>query len=91
MKLVHFPYIEGFCFRLCFEDGSTLETDLSQLIKEHVCLEQLSSAKIDPDWGCLEFNEGRIDIKPETKQKKDRPEGDGPPRKKTSPRLAQAR
>ena len=51
---------------IVFQDGSTLETDLSQLIKEHVCLEQLSSAKIDPDWGCLEFNEGRVDIEPKT-------------------------
>ena len=66
MKLVHFSYVEGFCFRLCFEDGSTFEADLSKLIKEHVCLEQLSSAKIDPDWGCLEFNEGKVDIEPKT-------------------------
>ena len=55
-----------FCLRLRFEDGSNLETDLSKLIKEHVCLEQLSSAKIAPDWGCPEFNEGRVDIEPKT-------------------------
>jgi hypothetical protein len=66
MKLVEFSYLESHCFQLSFEDGSVLEADLSELLRKHLPLNQIHSARIDPDWGCLEFNEGRVDITPQT-------------------------
>jgi len=36
------------------------------LIGKHVSLDQLNTAHIDPEWGCLEFNAGFVDIEPKT-------------------------
>jgi len=36
------------------------------LIGHYVALDALNSARIDTEWGCLEFNDGKIDIEPKT-------------------------
>jgi hypothetical protein len=36
------------------------------LIEKHVSLQQIKTAQINSDWGCLEFNKGMVDIEAKT-------------------------
>ncbi len=65
MKLRSFQN-DGFTFTLTFADGESVRIDLRPLIGEHVAEDDLASARIDPDWGCLEFRDGVVDIAPAT-------------------------
>ncbi len=66
MKLRDFKQLDGYRFRLFFESGETWDADLEDLLDQHVPVEALPTARIDPDWGCLEFLDGRVDIEPKT-------------------------
>ncbi|MEA3331953.1 MAG: DUF2442 domain-containing protein [Campylobacterota bacterium] len=66
MKLIKFNIIKNYIFDLYFEDDTMKRVDLSNLIKSKVSKEELSSAHIDSDWGCLEFKNGYVDIDPKT-------------------------
>lgn len=66
MKLQEFKQIDGYKFFLTFDDGVQKEVNLKELLEEKVALQELSSASIDLDWGCLEFKNGLVDIEPKT-------------------------
>ena len=66
MRLKHFKLTNDYIFDLDFEDGTHTTVDLSPLIGLKVSTEELQSANIDKDWGCLEFNDGLVDIEPKT-------------------------
>jgi len=66
MKLKHIEHREAYRFLLVFENGETQETDLKDLIGGPVGLDALDTARIDSEWGCLEFNDGMVDIEPKT-------------------------
>ncbi len=66
MKLKHFEHYDGYRFLLVFENGEAKEADLTDLIGHHVSADALNTARIDPEWGCLEFNDGQVDIEPKT-------------------------
>ena len=66
MKLIKFTYQKNYKFILFFENGKKKESDLKKLIEKHVSLQQIKTAKINLDWGCLEFNNGMVDIEPKT-------------------------
>ncbi|MGZ5007841.1 MAG: DUF2442 domain-containing protein [Methylobacter sp.] len=66
MKLKHFEHCDGYLFLLTFENGEVKGADLTDLIGQYVSLDTLNTARIDPEWGCLEFNEGKVDIEPKT-------------------------
>lgn len=66
MKLRHFEHQEGYHFVLTFENGEIRQADLQDLIGTYVVLDMLSTARINPEWGCLEFDGGRVDIEPKT-------------------------
>jgi len=66
MKLIKFTHQVGYQFILFFENGESIECDLKNLIEKHVSLQQLKTAQINNDWGCLEFNAGMSDIEPKT-------------------------
>ena len=66
MKLQNFKQIDGYSFFLAFDNGLQKEVDLQELLKDKVVLEELKSASIDKDWGCLEFKNGIVDIEPKT-------------------------
>jgi len=66
MKLKHIEQRKGYLFGLTFANGEFIETDLAPLIAGHVALTELTSARIDQDWGCLEFKNGAVDIEPST-------------------------
>jgi hypothetical protein len=66
MKLKHFEHLYAYRFLLTFENGEPKETDLFALIGHYVSLDALNTARINPEWGCLEFNGGKVDIEPKT-------------------------
>ena len=66
MKLDKFTNIEEYVFKFDFEDGTHKIVDIGPLIQSKVSTEDIKSAHIDKDWGCLEFNDGMIDIDPGT-------------------------
>ncbi len=65
MKLKHFEHIVAYRYLLIFENDEH-KVDLIDLIGNHVSLDQLNTAHIDAEWGCLEFNGGIVDIEPKT-------------------------
>ncbi len=66
MKIRHFEHQNAYRFLLTFENGEIRDTDLLGLIGKHVAMDSLNTAHIDPDWGCLEFLNGQVDIEPNT-------------------------
>jgi len=66
MKLKSFVYKEGYIFLLEFADHRTAEIDLSPLLKPYVEPLDMNTAEIDPEWGCLMFQDGMVDIEPKT-------------------------
>jgi len=66
MKLRQFEQHRDYVFGLTFANGEFIEADLAPLLKDHVDATELASARIDQDWGCLEFKNGAVDIEPNT-------------------------
>jgi hypothetical protein len=66
MKLNKVEHRGSYVFALTFNNDELIETDLSSLIEHHVAVSEVNSARIDPDWGCLEFKNGAVDIEPKT-------------------------
>jgi hypothetical protein len=66
MKLVSIEHQKGYLFTLTFENGESKDTDLSDLIEKYVSPSNLNTAHVNSDWGCLEFNNGMVDIDPKT-------------------------
>jgi hypothetical protein len=66
MKLKHFEHQQDYCFKFVFENNETKEADLKTLIGSFVEESQLNTARIDTEWGCLEFKNGTVDIEPKT-------------------------
>ena len=66
MKLKHFKHFEDYHFLLTFTNGEVKMVNLAPLISRYVTPEALQTAQINPEWGCLEFNQGNVDIEPKT-------------------------
>jgi len=66
MKLNKFIYIDKYIFEFDFEDGFHKRVDIAPLIQSKVTLDDINTAHIDKDWGCLEFKDGLVDIEPTT-------------------------
>lgn len=66
MKLESFEHKTGYVFALVFSDHSCIEADLSPLIQSYVEPSAITTAQIDPEWGCLMFKNGMVDIEPKT-------------------------
>lgn len=66
MKLKQFAHQQDYRFNLIFENGESQSVDLAELIAAHVSPQQTASARINSEWGCLEFNDGMVDIEPKT-------------------------
>ena len=65
MKLEGFQHT-GFDFSLMFINSEVLTVDLYPLIGAYISADELLSARIDSEWGCLEFRDGLVDIDPTT-------------------------
>ena len=61
-----FAHLDAYRFLLTFENGVAKEADLIDLIGYHASMDGLNTARIDPEWGCLEFKGGQVDIEPKT-------------------------
>jgi len=66
MKLSRFEHLDGYRFELVFENGQIFKLNLQDLIAQYVSLDKVETARIDPEWGCLEFDDGKADIEPQT-------------------------
>ncbi|MBK1655000.1 DUF2442 domain-containing protein [Allochromatium vinosum] len=66
MRLKQVQHRDGYRFDLTFENGQRREVDLQSLIGQYVALDEVSTAIVDPEWGCLEFLNGQVDIEPKT-------------------------
>jgi len=66
MKLKRFEHLEVYRFMLTFENGEIKQADLQELIGAYVVPDALPTARINPEWECLEFNDGKVDIEPKT-------------------------
>lgn len=66
MKLQTIEHRGIYHFALTFENGAHREVDLQALIGQHVAVADVQTARIDPEWGCLEFLHGQVDIEPKT-------------------------
>lgn len=56
----------GYQFSLSFADGRCVEINLQPLIGRYVSENELPSARLDSEWGCLEFCGGAVDVEPDT-------------------------
>jgi len=66
MKLQSFEHKNQYTFVLEFADHSRLEADLAPLLAAYVEPSAIQTAQIDPEWGCLMFKDGMVDIEPKT-------------------------
>ncbi len=66
MKLKEFKNIDNYVFYLVFENGVHGEVDLKEMISQYVTPQETSSAFLNKEWGCLEFNDHMVDIEPKT-------------------------
>ena len=66
MKLAKFEQEAGFEFAVWFENGERVTVNLELLIGNFVSAEQLALGEIDADRGCLQFQNGGVDIEPTT-------------------------
>jgi hypothetical protein len=66
MKLINFKNNNDYNFFFEFENGVKKNVNIYDLVGSKVSKEDLKSARIDSDWGCLEFCDGMIDIEPKT-------------------------
>ena len=66
MKLISFEHKQGYVFLLEFADHRSTEVDLSPLLQTYVAPSEIHTAQIDPEWGCLMFKDGMVDIEPKT-------------------------
>ena len=66
MKLKDFKIVNDYIFDFIFINDFQKKVNIKTLIDSKLSLEELETAKIDKDWGCLEFKNGLFDIEPKT-------------------------
>lgn len=66
MKLKTFEQKNGFDFVFIFENGERKEANIESLVAKYLKPDELSTAAINDEWGCLEFKDGSVDIEPRT-------------------------
>jgi hypothetical protein len=64
MRLVKYENRGNYKFYFKFDNQESGEVDISNLIKKYVTKDELSTARIDKEWGCLEFKNSMVDIEP---------------------------
>ena len=66
MKLKEAQNISGYKFLFVFENGEQKEANIESLISKYVSKEEINTAHVNQEWGCLEFKNGSVDIEPKT-------------------------
>jgi hypothetical protein len=66
MKLKTFKQKCGYEFIFIFENGEQKHSDIKGLVAQYLKPDELQTATINHEWGCLEFKNGTVDIEPHT-------------------------
>ncbi|MBN2896606.1 MAG: DUF2442 domain-containing protein [Campylobacterales bacterium] len=66
MKLTDVQLLKGYTMVLVFENAERYETDLQPLLGSKITADEMQTARINNEWGCLEFLSGTVDIEPKT-------------------------
>ncbi|MGD9888284.1 MAG: hypothetical protein AB7S56_03345 [Halothiobacillaceae bacterium] len=66
MKLTALQHKYAYVFDLGFDGEWVFNVDLKPLVGAYIAEEELNTAAIDADWGCLVFKDGRVDVEPRT-------------------------
>jgi hypothetical protein len=66
MKLKAFEQKNRFEFLFIFENGERKQTYIEALVAKYLKPDELNTAAINDEWGCLEFKDGAVDIEPNT-------------------------
>ena len=66
MKLTKYKNIDGYKFYFEFANRDSGEVNIENLINKYVKKNELSTARLNEEWGCLEFKKGLVDIEPQT-------------------------
>jgi hypothetical protein len=66
MKLQAFEHKHDYVFDLHFSNQHCSEVDLAPLVQTYIEPSAIDTAAIDPEWGCLVFKAGMVDIEPKT-------------------------
>ena len=69
MKLKQIKHDHNYQFFLTCTNQEMAKVDLEQLIAKYVNSEEIKTARVNQEWGCLEFKNGAFDIKPKTLDK----------------------
>ena len=70
--VVQADYVQGYRLRLAFADGKSGEVDFFPYIEKGGVFEQIKDVElfkkfsIDPDWNTISWQDGELDIAPET-------------------------
>lgn len=66
IKIKEIQHQNDYSFLLKFENGEIISANLRDLISSYVNQQELNTARVNQEWGCLEFNNGKVDIEPKT-------------------------
>lgn len=66
MKLKTFEQKCDYEFIFVFENGEQKYSDIKGLVAKYLKPDELKTATINNEWGCLEFKNGTVDIEPNT-------------------------
>ncbi len=66
MKLKEIQHKKDYEFLITFSNEEKIKVDLKELISSYVKPQEAITAHINQEWGCLEFNNGTVDIEPKT-------------------------
>jgi len=66
MKLIKYKNTNGYNFYFEFANRVKGEVNIQTLIGKYVTNNELSTANLNQEWGCLEFKNGLVDIEPKT-------------------------
>jgi len=66
MKLKQIKHGKDYQFLLTFTNQETVKVNLEKLISKYVASKEVITARINKEWGCLEFKGGAVDIEPKT-------------------------
>lgn len=66
MKLKTFEQKHDYEFLFIFENGEQKQSNIKELVAKYLQPDELNTAKINEEWGCLEFKDGAVDIEPNT-------------------------
>jgi len=66
MKLKTFEQKHDYEFVFVFENGERKQTNIEGLVAKYLSPNELNTAAINDEWGCLEFKDGAVDIEPNT-------------------------